>query len=156
MMYLNQLTEQDWDKMTSDITNISTIDEDVIHTNVGNALNDLGYDVSDSDTDEIITPKINLTSPQEAMDYAADTEPLSADDANSKGKRFWHRIKDKLKPMICQKTDSDSGVKDTVKTLLPVILTALGFATVGPLIMALLTGVAALLIKMGLKTFCGN
>ncbi len=160
---LTQLTDNDWKNLTSEIQEISKRDENDIYTTLGNALYDLGYDVSDK-VNELIKPKMSMASPKQVMQYVADTTPITADDAEEKGKKYMERVKEQLKPAICNNPslknliDGVTTLENYLKVLLPAILAALGVAsiTITPVILTLAAGAIALLIKIGFDAYCST
>lgn len=145
MIYLAQLTEEDYEKMAQEIQDISeSHNEESLLTIIGNALHDSGLTVSDSPTFEVLRPKafdenVEKFSLKKSMKFVADPDPLSGDDAKEEGKKFWQRFKDKLKSAICNDSKikellkGDGSLKDYLLVGLPLVLSALGLGSLSPL-----------------------
>ena len=165
-MTLAQLTDQDFDKMATEIQRISkNVSEEDLYTSLGRALDDLGYAVSSSRSFEILQPKmfggtnerVNLA---KSYDYVANVRPATKAKANKEGKKFWKRFKDKLQRAIC----NDPKIKDlltgqgTLKeyliTGIPLVLAALGLGVLNPVTLAIIAAVFALIVKVGFQAYC--
>ena len=166
IMTLAQLTDQDFDKMATEIQRISrNASDDDLYTALGKALDDLGYTVSSSKSFEIIHPKMfgganDKISMLKSYDYVANVKPVTRTNANKEGKKFWKRFKDKLQKAIC----NDPKIKELMTgngtlqvyliTGIPLVLAALGLGVLNPVTLAIIAAVFALILKVGFEAYC--
>lgn len=166
MNHLTQLSEQDIEKMAQEIMEITeSKSEDELFELIGNALHDSGLTVSTSESFSVIEPKMYDQHVEnfnfvKSLAYVADTQPLSPHDAKQEGKKFWQRFKDKVRNIICNDPEirklleGDGTLKEYLKVLIPLILTALGLAALNPILLAIVVAIIALIIKIGIKAYC--
>ncbi len=166
MINLAQLSEVDFEKMAQEINEISeTKSEEALFAIIGNALHDSGLTVSSSNSFEILNPKMfsevtEKFNMKKSLEFVSETEPLSPDDAQAEGKKFWQRFKDKLKVTICNDAKikalltGDGTLKDYLIAGIPLVLTALSIGVLNPLALAIIAAVFALIIKVGFLAYC--
>lgn len=166
MINLAQLTEADFEKMAQEINEISEKQsEESLLAILGNALHDSGLTVSSSNSFAILQPKmfnegIEKFSMKKSMDFVSETDPLTPNDAEAEGRRFWQRFKDKLRAAICNDSkikellEGDGTLKDYLIIGIPLILAALGVAVLNPVWLAIIAAVFALIMKVGFQAYC--
>ncbi len=166
MINLAQLTEQDFALMAEEIDEISEAQsEDSLFEIIGNMLHDSGLTVSNSESYEIVEPKIfnqkkQKFSLKKSVAFVADTNPLTPNEAQKEGKRFWVRFKKKLRSVICndpkirELLDGDGNLKDFLTAGIPLVLAALGIIMLNPLALAIIATVFALIVKVGFQVYC--
>lgn len=167
MINLAQMTEQDFEKMAQEINEISEAkSESELLELIGNALHDSGFTVSTSKSSHIIQPKMfneetERFSMAKSFNFVEDRKPFASDDAKKEGKKFWDRSKDKLQKIICNDPDikdlilGNGTLKDLIILGIPLVLTALGLATISPVFLAIIGAVFALIVKVGFRAYCG-
>lgn len=166
MINLAELTETDFERMAQEINEISeTQSEESLFGILGNALHDSGLTVDTSNSFKILQPKMFNEDDEKfnmlkSMKFVSETKPLSVNEAEEEGRRFWGRFKDKLKVAIC--TDSkikellkgDGTLKDYLIYGIPLIITALGISTLNPVALTIIASIFALIIKVGFQAYC--
>jgi len=165
MINLAQLTEADFERMAQEINEISeTQSEETLLTILGNALHDSGLTISSSNSFEILQPKMfnegtEKFSMKKSMKFVSDTDPLSPNEAEEEGRRFWQRFKDKLRVTICNDPkikelfEGDGSLKNYLIIGIPLILAALSI-TLNPLGLVIIATVFALILKVGFQAYC--
>lgn len=166
MINLAQLSEADFEKMAQEITEISeTQNERSLLTILGHALHDSGLKVSSANSFEILEPKTANKSNEKfniknSLRYVAETDPLTPDEAEAEGKKFWKRFKDKLRTALCndskikQLLEGEGTLKDYLIAGIPMVLSALGIAMLNPVALAIIGASFALIIKVGFQAYC--
>jgi hypothetical protein len=139
--------------------------ENDLYMALGNALYDSGIvldengDVSLDAFDYFDTnkQKLNLS---KSFDFVSDSTPLDKEESKANGKKFWERFKDELRKYICEHAkikelfEGKGTLRDYLKVAIPLILSALGWAAMGPLGLTILASVAALIGKVGFAAYC--
>lgn len=166
MLTLAQLTEQDFEKMANEITEISsTQSEDELFEIIGHALHDSGLTTSTTNSYEIFRPKMideskERLSMKKSLKFVGDTKPMATKTAKEEGKRFWKRFQAKLRAAICNEPkirellEGDGTLKDYLIAGVPLIFAALGLVSLNPLALAIVAGVVALIVKVGFQSYC--
>lgn len=101
--------------------------------------------------------KLNLS---KSFDFVSDPTPLDKDASKTNGKKFWERFKDELRKFICENSEmkklfeGEGTLRDYLKVAIPIIISALGWAAMGPLGLTILASVAALIAKVGFAAYC--
>lgn len=108
--------------------------------------------------------KIDTTQPTitlaKAMSLLSGSSSLTHAAAIEGGSNLWGRIKDKVKKIVCsneiiKKFFTQGGsLKDAVKTLIPIIIGALGISAINPFLLAAIVAIISLIIKEGYSRFC--
>lgn len=167
-MNLAMLNVQDFQKMADEIQEISdTKSEDQLFVAIGNNLHDRGYTVCTAeDSFELIEPKafdasLEKFSMIKSLEFVENTEPLSEESARKEGRKFWKRFQQKLKTAICNNPQlkdlfaKEGTLKDYLIVGIPIVLAAIGItSTLGPLALALVASIFALIAKVGFETYC--
>jgi hypothetical protein len=175
-----ELNDLDLEAMANDIETISAIDESEIFRIIGNSLFREGYsiDSSDENTNTIGTHdlgEIKLLQIKPSLIQNTDIRTISAlksvrfinqpldhtpEDAESEGKKFWEKFKQKLKEEICSNERiremilGNGSLKDYLLHGIPIVMVALGIAALNPVILAIIVSVFALIIKVGFQAYC--
>ena len=166
MINLSQMTEQDYEKMAQEINEISqTKSETELLELIGTALHDSGLTVSTNKSSQIVQPKMfnenkEKFSVLKSLNFVVESEPLTPDDAKNEGEKFWYRFKDKLQKVICSDSrikeliTGNGTLKDFIVAGIPLVLVALGLATINPIFLAIIAAVFALIVKVGFQAYC--
>ena len=182
MDYLDELNELDFERIASDIEEMSKMDEGEIYEIIGNSLKREGYSVVKKARPrkaagkakaarkargfDIIQPNMMFDdkrkniSPLKAMKFV--NEPLlpETDSARDEGRRFWDRFKDQLRKTICNdekiKTllTGKGTLKDYLVVGIPIVLSALGIGALSPVMLVVVASVFALILKVGFEAYC--
>ncbi|MEN9510400.1 MAG: hypothetical protein RLZZ370_219, partial [Bacteroidota bacterium] len=86
--------------------------------------------------------------------------PLDKEASKTNGKKFWDRFRDELRKFICENSkikelfEGEGNLVDFLKISIPIIISALGWAAMGPLGLTILASVAALIAKVGFAAYC--
>lgn len=75
---------------------------------------------------------------------------------------FWKKFNEKAKQIICKSqviidfinNDGKLKIKDALKYIIPLIVSALGFTALSPLALAIVVGILALIAKIGFNAYC--
>ena len=133
---------------------------------LGNALRESGFSVDAEGNATPMPDKFFERSPGQKMDIQESFQRLSelasknGAEIETDGKNFWERFKEELRNTLCKDEkiknlfNTDGALKELIKISIPVILTALGWAAMGPFGLAILAGVLALIAKVGFKVYC--
>lgn len=166
MINLAELNEQDFEKMATEIQSVSdTNSEKQLFELLGTALHISGYTVANSNSFDIIKPKmydekIEKFSILKSIHYYTAKSALSKKEAEEEGKSFWLRFKDKLKIAICndpkikELMTGQGKLKDYLIVGIPLVLAALGVAVLNPILLAIVATVFALIVKVGFDAYC--
>jgi len=166
MIDINNLKEAQLAAMAEQIENlVEQKSEKDLYMALGNALYDSGLDVNDEGETELVSSKffkagnqkVNLN---ESFDFVSDPTPQDKEKSKESGKKFWDRFKEELRDFICNDEkikalfQGDGKLKDYLMASIPIIISALGWAAMGPLGLAILASVAALIGKVGFAAYC--
>jgi len=88
--------------------------------------------------------------------------PLKADSIRKNGKDFFEKFRDTIGKVICTNETiiefingkSNYSIKDLLIVIVPLVVTAIGIATLSPVFISIIVGVLALIIKSGFQSFC--
>jgi hypothetical protein len=166
MLTLAQMTDQDFERMASEIQSLSrNSPDDELFTAIGKGLDDLGYTVSTSRNYDLILPKMyglagDKVSMLKSFNYVANVKPVTKINAKKEGKKFWKRFKEKLQKAICndpkirELMEGEGTLKDYLKVGIPLVMAALGLAVLNPVVLAIIAAVFALIVRVGFKAYC--
>lgn len=162
-----ELTEEQYDLITKEVEDITKNNSKSVaelYATIGNSIHytseySLAHESSknllekNSTNQPIITlsKMMSLLSASPALTLAAATEG---------GGNFWQRIKEKIRNFVCSSEiikkffEGGGTLKDAIKTLVPIIISALGISAINPLILAAIVAIISLIIKEGYMKFC--
>lgn len=95
-----------------------------------------------------------------AIKLLSENPSISRESAIESGKDFWDRLKENIQKKICTNKTiqnfflGDTTLKDALKVIIPIILTAIGISVINPMIMAAIIAIISLIIKVGYKAYC--
>ena len=162
MINLEQLTKADFERMAQEINEISeTQSEDSLLAIIGNALHDSGLTVSTSNSFQILQPKmyneeIEKFSVIKSINFVSETAPLTPNDAVKEVRNFLERIRGVIcnDPKIIMLFEGNGTLEDSIRNIIPIILTAVGVGLPNPILFAIAVAVLCIIIKVGYKTYC--
>lgn len=151
---------------------LTSISEDEAYDALANGLYDLGYEIeneNEEDEDEAIEKFMNpidtgghalLGSPKAFINLQNRAE-LSGLVRNRRGKRFFAKLRRKVKAAICNRESIaewfqnlvGSSFKDFIKNVIPIILAAIGLS-INPIVTGIIIAAVILIIKTGYDSFC--
>jgi hypothetical protein len=172
-MYIKtSYSEEELDEISNFIEQkASSISDDEAYDALANGLYDLGYEVeNDEDGDEAIDMFINpielgnhalLGSPKAFINLQNRTE-LHGLVRGRRGRRFFARLRRKVKNAICNRESIaewfknlvGSSFKDFIKNVIPIVLAAIGLS-INPIVTGIIIAAVILIIKTGYEAFCG-
>ena len=166
MNNLHNLKEEELASMAMQIESLAEQkSEKDLYLALGNALYDSGIDVDANGNAELVSSKYFGTNKgrmnlNESFDFVSDATPLDSEESRSNGKKFWDRFRDELRKFICENSkikelfEGEGNLVDFLKISIPIIISALGWAAMGPLGLTILASVAALIAKVGFTAYC--
>lgn len=164
MSNLQNLKEEELASMAMQIEALAAQkSEKDLYMALGNALYDSGIVLDEHGAlsldafDFFDNKQLNLS---KSFDFVSDPTPLDKDASKTNGKKFWERFKDELRGFICENSEmkklfeGEGTLRDYLKAAIPIIISALGWAAMGPLGLTILASVAALIAKVGFEAYC--
>ena len=167
MVNVLNLNEEELEKMALEIETLSReSSKEQLYELIGNSLYDSGLSVVKSDgavasnygflQPAMFDSSVETFSVSKVADYVWHTEPIDKAQAGTFGKNLMKKVK----KVICKNTKiaelftNDGTLKDNLQMLIPLLLTALGFAALTPLALAIIAGIIALVLKIGYVAYC--
>lgn len=163
MKTFEDYTKNDYNTIARDIIALSKKNESELYQVLGHALFDMGIKTSEKSNVlfERIDKGVSGISALKAYKFVASTTPLNKKEAETKGKVFWKKFRNKIRKAICQNEsiiaiiNGNSTLKDKLALAIPAILAVIGGGVVlGPVYISLISIALAIIIKAGLGAYC--
>ena len=94
------------------------------------------------------------------MRLLSGSPALTLEAAVEGGGNLWQRLKEKIRHFVCTSEiikkffEGGGSLKEAIKTLVPIIIGALGIGAINPFILAAIVAIISLIIKEGYNKFC--
>lgn len=160
---LATLENQDYEELANEVQKIAdTKSEDSLYAVLGNALYNSGLEVAPYDYPEAVMAITSIKSKHKVdfiktIDFVGNAVPMAKIDAKEQGKGFFQRIKKEIctNEKIREFFTGKSALADHLKIIIPIILGLISSSlALGPIGLAIVITILALILKVGYQTYC--